>query len=350
MMNTAIFSKLHVRRRGLRLLLTGLLMCVVPVFGVARANAVSITQYPLPNSLSLESPDFISAQPSGVFTAGATASSAFARLQPTPTGVTLLAGPPGPRAQRGMTAGPDGSLWYLSSQVISNRNYEAIVQATATGTAVRAVYPSTQNAPVDMVLGSDGALWLTDAGTDEIDRYVPGGEITSFPAPRGPLYLTAGPDGALWFTESWPAIGRINSDGELSEFELPPGTGPSGIVLGPDGALWFAASQAGAIGRLTTSGELSEFAVARPSAGPSSSAPTPMALAVGPEGAIWFTDPGDDSVGRVSGGTVSEYPIPLCPPRCRYSPVSPLRPPKRSPPAPMARCGSPRRAPRQSHG
>ena len=144
MMNTAIFSKLHVRRRGLRLLLTGLLMCVVPVFGVARANAVSITQYPLPNSLSLESPDFISAQPSGVFTAGATASSAFARLQPTPTGVTLLAGPPGPRAQRGMTAGPDGSLWYLSSQVISNRNYEAIVQATATGTAVRAVYPNAE--------------------------------------------------------------------------------------------------------------------------------------------------------------------------------------------------------------
>ena len=45
-----------------------------------------------------------------------------------------------------------------------------------------------------------------------------------------------------------------------------------------------------------------------------------MALAVGPEGAIWFTDPGDDSVGRVSGGTVSEYPIPPLPASLQVQP------------------------------
>jgi virginiamycin B lyase len=210
-----------------------------------------------------------------------------------------------------MTFGPGGDLWYVSGTLIGQRVYEAIFQATASGVAMRAVFPSPTDAPVDMVAGSDGALWLVDAGADQIDRYVPGGTLTGFPAPKGPVNIVAGPDGALWFTETWPAIGRITPSGELSEFPLPAGSGPYGITVGPDGALWFAEWQAGAIGRMTTDGDLQQFPVPNASGRPAGAdGPTPMHLAVGPDGAIWFTDPGDNSIGRVAGGRVTEYPVP----------------------------------------
>jgi virginiamycin B lyase len=325
MSNYSLFSKLRpcvspkrVRAAARLVVLTAVAFAGALSYGLTAAGAVSLTQYPLPAGPAAETPEFLFAGPTGLLGAAAAPGSAYAPLQPQPGGVKLAAGPAGPRAQRAMTVGADGGLWYVSSTVVAQRSYEAIFEATAAGVATRAVYPSPADAPVDMTLGADGALWLTDAGADAIDRYVPGGEITAYPVPRGPLYLTSGADGAIWFTESWPAIGRVTTSGELSEFPLAPGTGPAEITTGRDGAIWFAAWQAGAIGRMTTGGGLQLFAV--PRRGGPANLPTPMALTSGTEGAIWFTDPGDDSIGRVQDGQVSEYPIPALAPSLQLQP------------------------------
>src|SRR5712671_5086574 len=66
--------------------------------------------------------------------------------------------------------------------------------------------------------GPDGALWFAEASTSKIGRITTAGVITEFPTPTAgsPLGdITQGPDGALWFTESggFGKIGRITTDG-----------------------------------------------------------------------------------------------------------------------------------------
>jgi virginiamycin B lyase len=63
--------------------------------------------------------------------------------------------------------------------------------------------------------GPDGALWFTESASGKIGRITTGGQIQEFSLPSvstHPLGITAGPDGALWFTEeSSDKIGRITT-------------------------------------------------------------------------------------------------------------------------------------------
>jgi virginiamycin B lyase len=130
--------------------------------------------------------------------------------------------------------------------------------------------PTPNSGPVGITAGPDGALWFTEAGTGKIGRITTAGTLTEFPIPTpnsGPVGITAGPDGALWFTEfgcffpPCPAskIGRITTAGAITEFAA--GSRLQGITAGPDGALWFTEAGTGKIGRITTAGTLTEFAV-----------------------------------------------------------------------------------------
>jgi virginiamycin B lyase len=87
-----------------------------------------------------------------------------------------------------------------------------------------------------------------------------------------PSELTAGPDGALWFTEgAMDKIGRITTDGTITEFPgVPPsgtcgtpfvGADPAGIAVGNDGNLWFTESGSGKVARMSTTGAITEFPV-----------------------------------------------------------------------------------------
>jgi hypothetical protein len=62
---------------------------------------------------------------------------------------------------------------------------------------------------------SDGALWFTDPGNNEIRQITTDGNVTRFPIQSvdgHPVGITAGPDGALWFTEyNTHKIGRITT-------------------------------------------------------------------------------------------------------------------------------------------
>jgi len=123
--------------------------------------------------------------------------------------------------------------------------------------------PTANSGPRGITAGPDGNLWFTELNASKIGRITPAGRITEFhliaicvfSVGCGPFGITAGPDGNLWFTEfDGNAIGRITPSGSFSVFGIPTAKSrPEGITAGPDGNLWFTEAIGNKIGRITTS-------------------------------------------------------------------------------------------------
>jgi streptogramin lyase len=206
-------------------------------------------------------------------------------------------------APLGITAGPDGNLWfteYFAGQ---------IGRVTPSGTITEfAVSPTSS--PDAITKGPDGNLWITDAGTNKIGRITPGGTVTEYaiPTPALGLYgITAGPDNNIWFTEYTSSrIGRLLlGTGVVTEYPLPAGSNPIGIAAGPDGTLWFTESSSNAIGQITTSGTISSYSLPMGGIGP-------HGITAGPDGNLWFTEFGGNKIGRITThGTITEFNVPV---------------------------------------
>ena len=75
--------------------------------------------------------------------------------------------------------------------------------------------------PFGITAGPDGNLWFTEFSGHRIGRITPLGVVTEFSAGisagAGPRGITAGPDGNLWFTElSGQRIGRITTGAAIA--------------------------------------------------------------------------------------------------------------------------------------
>lgn len=83
------------------------------------------------------------------------------------------------------------------------------------GTITAFPAPTSASEPQGITAGPDGNLWFTEWGGNKIGRISPSGSIAQFPVPisAGQLFgITAGPDNNLWFTEEYDnTIGRITS-------------------------------------------------------------------------------------------------------------------------------------------
>jgi serine/threonine protein kinase len=172
-------------------------------------------------------------------------------------------------------------------------------------------FPLAANSqPQGITAGPDGNLWFTEFNAVKIGRISPNGTVTEFPVPTAnPGWITAGHDGNLWFTEyisntsGRNHIGRITTSGNITEYPVPTiNSDPNHITAGHDGNLWF--TEINKIGRITTSGSITEFPLPTTHSAPND-------ITAGPDGNVWFTDTGDDKIGRISpNGTVTEFPIP----------------------------------------
>jgi virginiamycin B lyase len=163
------------------------------------------------------------------------------------------------------------------------------------------------NDPLSITKGPDGALWFTENSGLNIGRIATDGTITEYPYDSGhvPEFITAGSDGALWFTQGFQFIGRMTTAGVYSQYTIPGTDSTVGyITSGPDGALWFTESEeADSIVRLTTSGEFTIYPIPTSGAGASG-------ITTGPDGALWFTESFASQIGRITtGGVITEYPI-----------------------------------------
>lgn len=111
------------------------------------------------------------------------------------------------------------------------------------------------SAPHGVIVGPDGAAWVTDGGRDEIQRVDPNSrEITRFPTgvPGGNLNTAAFEgNGALWFTGQSGIVGRLDPEaGEIVTEEAPRGAGPYGICATSEGDVWFVSLAGSYLSRL----------------------------------------------------------------------------------------------------
>ena len=66
--------------------------------------------------------------------------------------------------------------------------------------------------PLGITAGPDGNLWFTNLHGASIGRITPSGTISNFtdPSISFPAWIASGPDGGLWFTsDGYNTIGRI---------------------------------------------------------------------------------------------------------------------------------------------
>lgn len=157
---------------------------------------------------------------------------------------------------------------------------------------------------MSMAAGADGNLWFTEFRGDKVGRVSPTGEVSEIPL-RDAYRIAAGPDGGLWIVSA-DTIYRLSTDGSSRAFRLPDSIRyPNEIISGPDGALWFGIQSrfgAGAtpgLGRITTEGEISQVSV--PGGRQTS------ALSGGPFEDIWYSN-GAGRIGWILPGVATGTP------------------------------------------
>jgi virginiamycin B lyase len=108
-----------------------------------------------------------------------------------------------------------------------------------------------------VIVGPDGAPWVTDSGLNAIVRVDPQSEeVQIFPLPAGSGYAnlnTAAFDrsGTLWFTGQNGVYGRLDpATGEMQVFDAPRGRGPYGITATPDGSVYYASLAGNHVGHI----------------------------------------------------------------------------------------------------
>jgi virginiamycin B lyase len=114
--------------------------------------------------------------------------------------------------------------------------------------------PSQFSQPLGITAGPDGNMWFADPGAQSIGKMVPGSNPLLIPAPDagGPAGITSGP-GGVWYSEFGtpgaivppPAdsarVTRMTTGGSTAPTTLPGALNLQGITQGPDGNIWVAA-------------------------------------------------------------------------------------------------------------
>ncbi|MGZ3496959.1 MAG: Vgb family protein [Vulcanimicrobiaceae bacterium] len=158
-------------------------------------------------------------------------------------------------ALNSILTGPDGAIWVASDPGLNEQSPSQIYRVDpANGFVTQTVTLPAHTEVAGMTAGPDGAIWFTDAGLNQIGRLSLAGEARFYPIPTAdskPLAITTGCDGALWFTENaGNNIGRITTAGAITEFPVPtPNADLGEIVPCLDSALFF--TEKHAIGELT---------------------------------------------------------------------------------------------------
>lgn len=118
----------------------------------------------------------------------------------------------GPHPSRLMIAG--GSLWFVEQQddYATELNPPAPINGNgavgrmplanaANDKIVEYKLPATHSRPMGITLGSDGNVWVTEAGANKLAQFSTDGKLLAeFPVSGAPDDIVTGPDGNLYFT------------------------------------------------------------------------------------------------------------------------------------------------------
>jgi virginiamycin B lyase len=270
-------------------------------------------------------------------------------MSPAATGVfreQVVPGAPGGASQ---VVG-SGYYAYWFTEFDTNR----IGMLTRDGQFQEFIVPTPDSGPHGIALNwRDGAIWFTELKAGKIGRLTRDGTFSEFPIPTpqsAPWGIVCLDD--IWFTESAAnKLGRVNADGSITEFSIPsananprgisdstyhvpcfaefaadrigclengkvvervlaPGSGPSTVCMDRDVSLWFIEETGNRVGSVNFNGvrsltetRLQEFSIPTPASGPAD-------IVADSWGGIWFSEKNAGQVGYVSGGRVTEYPLP----------------------------------------
>ena len=185
----------------------------------------------------------------------------------------------------GITAGPDGNLWfteYAGGQI-------GMIDPTTHAITEFAI-PNATSDPYGIAAGPDGNLWFTEYGGNEIGMINPTTHaIAEFAVPDRRVRSRSGSRRAPTATSGSPSttaskIGMINpTTHAITEFPIPTdGSGPDGITVGPDGNLWFTEINVNTIGMLNPQTARSPEVSRPPTPRPSGSRRAPTATSGSP--------------------------------------------------------------------
>ena len=141
---------------------------------------------------------------------------------------------------RDVACSADGTVWFCGQRdgtlnLLDPRDGGLKVVALGQGAA-----------PHGVVIGPDGAAWVTEGGQNAIARVDPKDhKVQLWKLNGGPSYanlntLVFDKQGTLWFTGQGGVIGRFEPKTEkMQVWDAPRGNGPYGIALTPQGTVWY---------------------------------------------------------------------------------------------------------------
>src|SRR4029077_2299913 len=98
---------------------------------------------------------------------------------------------------------------------------------------------SPGEAALDIANGPDGNLWVA-VFPGSIHKVTIQGVDTAYSVAGIPVHIAAAEDGALWFTEyDSNSLGRITTDGDVSDFTTPTTNFLFSLMSGSGGKLWL---------------------------------------------------------------------------------------------------------------
>jgi len=113
------------------------------------------------------------------------------------------------------------------------------------------------SSPHGVIVGPDGAAWITDSGLNAIVRYDPATRsVRSWPLPADAANanlntLAFDKQGHVWFTGQAGYYGRlVVASGDVKVWKAPRGRGPYGIAATPNGDVYYASLAGNHIARI----------------------------------------------------------------------------------------------------
>jgi virginiamycin B lyase len=111
---------------------------------------------------------------------------------------------------------------------------------------VRQIPLGPGSAPHGVIVGPDGAAWITDGGQNAIVRVDLNDNVQVYPLPDGSRNAnlntpTFDRSGILWFTGQSGIYGKLDPTvGQVQTYSAPRGPGPYGITTTPEGKVFYA--------------------------------------------------------------------------------------------------------------
>ena len=157
-----------------------------------------------------------------------------------------------------IVTGHDGAVYFIEDKA------GRIGRISKDGKIREFTIPTDHSIPSAIASGPDASIYFAELGAGKIGKMKLDGTFDEYAIPQGkPLGLAAGADGNLWATiPKEHLIYRMTSGGDFVAYRGNDQMVPSFIAAAPDGYLYFSEPN-GQIGRINTNGDIVEFEVGK---------------------------------------------------------------------------------------